>query len=440
LKNIRVTALFAAVTLVTNPGYAVSAPPDPLAEAFAEMMAHPGDPDAALRYARAAAAAGQPRAAIAALERVLRANPRLDNIRLELASLYLAAGSPDLAALYAEQALASPAIPPDVATRARQLLADAEKASSRSVFTGSFFAGVRYDSDANQATSLATISVFAPGLGLVPVQTPVHAQSSASFVGSGQLSHHYDLGLPREGSWESNLALFDQSFTSVSSNYDLFSSTLDTGPRIGIGEFRGGAIAVRPFLSGSYLAYGSDTYAWLYGGGISNYYSLPPRWSFELTGTGGYANYQNSPFRPTVSGYSGGNWTILAAPTYTFNPSTVATAAVFYYNSNAREQFFARQGPGAYGSIASDFTIWNYTVGISARAGARHLSYGAPDPFLNPNQSQKDWIVEAGLSLVFPIVGRLAAIAQYGYLRENSNYPVFQFDDHAVTVGLRVGF
>ncbi|WP_431267332.1 hypothetical protein [Dankookia sp. P2] len=57
---------------------------DPLDAAFAAMMRQPGDADATLAYAREAAARGQTRAAIAALERLLRINPRLDNIRLEL--------------------------------------------------------------------------------------------------------------------------------------------------------------------------------------------------------------------------------------------------------------------------------------------------------------------------------------------------------------------
>src|SRR5690348_14203668 len=112
---------------------------DPLAAAFAASMAYPGDPDKALRYAKLAAAAGQTRAAIAALERVLRVNPKLDNIRLEIASLYLAAGAPDMAAIYAQQALASPRIPPDVAVRARRLLAQAEAAAAPSLLTGSLF-------------------------------------------------------------------------------------------------------------------------------------------------------------------------------------------------------------------------------------------------------------------------------------------------------------
>jgi tetratricopeptide (TPR) repeat protein len=439
-EYLRRLGLITTLVLVSSPGFPQPPPPDPVQAAFAEMMARPGDPDAAVRYARAAAAAGQVRPAIAALERVLRVNPRLDNIRLELASLYLAAGAPDLAALYAEQALASPSIPPEVAERARGLLAQAETGAARSFFTGSVFVGGRYDTDANQATSLATISVFSPQLGVIPVQTPVRAQGSPSFVANAQFSHRYDLGLQREGSWETNLAAFNQTFSNVPADYNLISSTLDTGPRIGIGEIGDGSVALRPFFSGSYLTYATHSYAWLYGGGLSAYYTLPPRWTLELTGTGGYANYVNSAFRPTVSGYSGDNWTILAAPTYTFSPGTFLTGAVFYYDSGAQQPFFARRGPGAYVSIATEVPVYGYTMGVSARAGARHLSYGAPDPFLDPTQSQKDWIIEAGLSLVFPITTRVAAVAQYGYIRENSNYPIYQFDDHAVTVGLRLGF
>jgi tetratricopeptide (TPR) repeat protein len=439
LRFIRKLGLIAVIAFPPL-AHSETAPADPVQAAFAEMMAHPNDPDAAVRYARAAAAAGQVRPAIAALERVLRANPRLDNIRLELASLYLAAGSPDLAALYAEQALASPSIPPDVAERARELLAQAETGASRSVFTGSLLVGGRYDSDANQATSLATISVFSPQIGIVPVQTPVLAQGSPSFVANAQFSHRYDLGLQREGSWDTNLASFNQNFSNVSSDYNLISSTLDTGPRIGVGELGDGSVALRPFVSGSYLAYALHSYAWLYGGGLSGYYNLPPRWTLELTGTGGYAKYINSNFRPTVSGYSGSNWTLLAAPTYNFAPGTSLTGAVFYYDSEAQQPFFARRGPGIYVSMSTEVPVYGYTMGVSARAGARHLSYGAPDPTFNPTTSQKDWIIEAGLSLVFPITTRLAAVAQYGYIRENSNYPIYQFADNAVTVGLRVGF
>jgi tetratricopeptide (TPR) repeat protein len=437
MRGLLSAVLCGAALLFSAPSWGQPSSADPVAAAFAEAMANPGDPDAALRYARLLAANGQVRPAIAALERILRLNPRLDNIRLELASLYLAAGSPDIATLYAEQALASPAIPADVAARARQLLASAEKASSPSLVTGSVFFGARYDTNATQATSLSTILL--PGA-FVPVTPAVTAQGAGSVVGSAQLTHRYDLGLQREGTWESNFSLFDQTFAKISSNFNLLATYADTGPRIGVGDIGPVGWAMRPFLSGTFLAYGADPYALQYGGGLSSYFTLPPRWTLELTGTGRFSNYQNSNFRPLLSGYSGPEWTVLASPTYAFDARTAVTGSVFYYSADARQPYFTRSGPGGTAALATDFSIGNYTVGTAVRAGVRHVSYAAPDPFIDPTQSRRDLIFEAGGSLIFPLTESVAAIAQYGFTQLNSNYAIYSFNDHAVTVGLRLTF
>jgi len=74
------------------------------------------------------------------------------------------------------------------------------------------------------------------------------------------------------------------------------------------------------------------------------------------------------------------------------------------------------------------------------RAGVRHVSYAAPDPFIDPTQSRRDLIFEAGGSLIFPLTENVAAIAQYGFTKLNSNYAIYSFNDHAVTVGLRLTF
>ena len=105
------------------------------------MMAHPADPDLAVRYARVAAEHGQTRAAIAALERVLRLHPELDNLRLSLASLYYAENNPALASVYANQALKAENIPPEAAEQGRALANTAASAAGRSKFAGSVSAG-----------------------------------------------------------------------------------------------------------------------------------------------------------------------------------------------------------------------------------------------------------------------------------------------------------
>lgn len=414
--------------------------PDPLDAAFRASMARPADANLALRYAQIAASRGQTRAAIAALERALRYNPRLDTLRLELASLNMAAGSPDIAAVYAREALAAPDIPPDVAARARSLLAGAERGSARSLFEGSLFAGARYDSNATQTTTLGTVSVFSPQFGIVPVTPSNRGRSDASLVLSGQVSHRYDLGLQREGAWETNVSAFRQDFAQVPHDYDLAILQLDTGPRIGIAEFGTATLAVRPFVAAGYAAYGARSFSTPYGGGVSLELRLPPRWTVEASAQGRYARFYNSAFRPTVSLYSGSEYTVSATARYAVTPSVQVAATAFYYDAGARTDFYSRHGPGGTITAAADFDVLGVRMGAALRAGLRQITYGGPDPFIDPTRKRDDTVFDAGASLVFPIAYGFSAVLQYEYVQQRSPYDIYRFNDHAVTAGLRFGF
>ncbi len=418
----------------------VSAQPaaqDPLAAAFARMMAQPGNANSALAYARLAAERGQTRAAITALERALRYNPRQDSLRLELASLHMAAGSPDIAALYAQEALASSDIPPDVAARARTLLAGAERGSARSVLEASLFAGARYDSNATQATTLSTVSVFSPQLGIVSVTPGNRGRSDASFVLTGQLAHRLDLGLQREGAWETNVLGFRQDFAQAQHDYDLTLLTFDTGPRIGVATFGDAMLAIRPFVAASFLGYGSYAFSTPYGGGLSAELRLPPRWTLEASAQGRYGRYYNSNFRPTVSLYSGTEYTVSLAASYTPAPSVRLSATAFYYDASARADFYNRHGPGITLAALANFSVFGIQAGGLVRAGVRQVSYGGPDPFIDPTRTRDDTIYDAGASLVIPIAAGFSGVLQYDYVRQRSPYGIYSFNNHAVTAGLR---
>lgn len=73
--------------------------------AFQAMIADATNPEKSFRYARIAVDQGNVAGAIAALERLLRLNPALDNIRLELGVLYHELGAYGLAGPYLEKAL-----------------------------------------------------------------------------------------------------------------------------------------------------------------------------------------------------------------------------------------------------------------------------------------------------------------------------------------------
>lgn len=397
----------------------------------------------AVRYARAAAAQGNGRAAIAALERVLRINPTLDNIRLEIASIYLASGSADLAALYAREALASPSIStrPEVEARARQILAQAERGASRSLFEVSLFAGARWDSNANGLTPAGIVPVYVPVVGgFLPAQLPSSGQPSWSSVLGARAYHRYDLELQREGAWETNGSLFDQRFASIPRQYDLSLFSFDTGPRIGIADVgENGTIALRPFAAATWIGYADATYGWIYGGGLTAELRLPPRWTFEVTGQGRFGNYMNSSFRPRGRDYTGAEWLLSAGGTYALTQATRLSAIVVLSQGDARQDYYSRSGIGGQIGLQTTLKVQNYEFGATARAGVRTVRYDAPDPVYNPFERRRDTRWEAGAALILPVWRSVSAVLEFDWFDQNSNYAVYKFNDYAVTLGVRVG-
>lgn len=441
MPHVQVGFLLGAVSIAMTAVSASSvvAQEDPLDAAFARMVAHPNDLEAAFDYARIAAREDKARAAIATLERTLRLNPKLDNIRLELASLYLAAGSPDVARIYAKEALKSPDIPPSVADRAKQLLATAEMASSRSLVQANVFTGFRWDSNATQATALAAVPIFNPIIGAtVAVSPAVKAHSDASWITTAQLTHRYDLGLQTEGAWETNFSLFDQRFFQINHTYDLDAIQFDTGPRIGAGEIASTKVSVRPFFSAGYIAFGDRPYATQYGGGLSGQAQVSAATTLDLTTVGRFGNYYDTSFRPSTRNYTGPELTVIAKAAYAATSRITLTGDASYYWAGARQDFYSRQGPGASVSLSWDFTIADYSLGMVTRIGFRRLAYGSPDPFIDPTQKRTDNIFDAGLSFIVPLTERLRLVAQYGFYRQDSKYSVYSFDDNSISLGLRL--
>jgi hypothetical protein len=439
------TLVFLAMVVLVLPAKAQSTDSDPLGAAFTEMMLHPNDANAALGYARLAAERGRPQAAIPALERILRANPDLDQIRLELASLYLATGSADLAAIYAQQALQSPNIPPDVAVRARALLAEAEQGSARSLFQAQIFTGFRHDSNANAATTQSTVNVFSPIFGTLPVTPSIRGQPDWSFAGNGAMTHLYDLGLQTEASWETNASVSGQLFFTIPRYYDLLVMQLDTGPRFGLGRIGEAALYIRPFFTTTWLAFDGATYALLYGGGVSAQ-ARAPRWSVTIAGQGQAGDYQDSSFRPMTRPYTGAEGRITLSGQYKPLPGTTLALTVVYYKAGCQIDAYCRAGPGLTASGTQTLSLFGEALEVGAHAGVQRLQYGGANAAIDPFHTRTDALVDAGLYVAIPIalgvpkVRQVSLVAQYGYLWNSSTYQIYQYTDHVFTLGLRADF
>src|SRR5258705_13993451 len=108
--------------------------------AFKAMQEDPGNSDKAMRFAEAAALAGDYEGAIGALERVLVFNPDLATVRAQLGILYYRLGAQARAQEYLTQALEKDLSGPLVA-HARETPALSEKALGNHRFSGSLGLG-----------------------------------------------------------------------------------------------------------------------------------------------------------------------------------------------------------------------------------------------------------------------------------------------------------
>ena len=160
-----------------------TAPPsiegEPLAQAqarrrvlFQQMLETPDNLDIAFEYAGLSAQVGDMEASIATLERMLIFAPGLPRLQLELGVLYYRLGAYETARFYFESAVSAPNVPDVVQARVDPYLAEIDRRTAGYRFTGTIIGGVRYQTNANAATSSGTVTIVGiPGFVLDPSAT-----------------------------------------------------------------------------------------------------------------------------------------------------------------------------------------------------------------------------------------------------------------------------
>lgn len=119
---------------------------------------------------------------------------------------------------------------------------------------------------------------------------------------------------------------------------------------------------------------------------------------------------------------------VSAAVSYQVARDTRLTLGVSYFDSSARVAYHGREGYGANLALETAAPLGTYEIGAQLRDYARHVSFDAPDPFIDPTRSREDNRWGAGVAFVLPIVEWAAIVAEYDYYKQNSNlrdHPAF---------------
>jgi tetratricopeptide (TPR) repeat protein len=408
--------------------------------AFEAMMADPTNAERSFEFAEAAVAAGDLRGAIAALERILRLNPGLANIELELGVLYLRVGQNDLAATYLRRAIVAPNVPEAVRDRAQALLARAERGRRRHFFSGYVYGGARYDSNANLGPSSSLVRVLGNDALLDPQFT---GQSDWSAELTGALNYIYALETQQPSEIEANLTTYNRRYDETS-QFDLSSFGIDVGPRLYPRFVADGSLSIRPFISASYLTLDGDEYLQQWGGGVNVRKFFEEVSFFDLTLLASDQDYEDSPTRPVNSLRSGTFVEAIARVSHQVLPRTrvFALVGLAQRDSDAAFETF-REAAGWVGVTQvypAPFGLTPYPWGSTLSLGFRRTTYDEPDPTIDPDEKREDDRFDVILTNNIQMSRSLTLVVTLQYSDNNSSLPNFEYDNTAVSAGIQWNF
>jgi tetratricopeptide (TPR) repeat protein len=409
-------------------------------QAFQAVLEDPGNLEKNIAYAKALIEEGDVEGAIAVLERLVLLYPDRAELHVTLGQLYQRVGSDAAAAQAYGAALAASNTTPEVKAQAEALRDDALARTSASHFSGSLFAGLQYQTNANAGASHDLIM----GDGnLVDRPHDDRPKDDVSGVLGFNLNHVYDFGQQNGMALESRLAGFSQLYAR---NAKL--DTLRAAGQVGLGfnpfPGDGGFFRLQPRANFEVVSTNGE---WLEGGGgpgLGAKFVFNDTLSLDLGYDAIYRNYDHVGALGETEDYTGFEHQGIATATWLVRPGTTLIGSLGGRAAGTREDFLDYKGlqssVGVYQTYGSpiSFLPYDWLAGLSFGYEARW--YDSPDPSVDPDKSRMDNIFQVDAVNTIPLSEDWSLSQQLQYLRDDSNLRNYSYDNFTVAMSARWRF
>jgi tetratricopeptide (TPR) repeat protein len=407
---------------------------------FQDMLANPADLDVAFEYARLAAEAGDLEGAISTLERMLIFAPGLARLQLELGVLYFRLGAYETAESYFAAVMSAPDVPADVLERVKVFRRAIEANRDTNPLSFYSLSGLRWQSNANNAT--ATSDIILNGLPFV-LDSEYTAQSDWSFVSSNSLAYSHDLQNQGD-TFDFGLATYSAIYFDLT---DLNTQLAEAvaGPSFNLARYdientfasvygiAGGALLGQQVYFGSLGA----------GGAVRTVLNERTRGVGRLE----YRHrwYENSSDLPYNDWRTGDEIRAAGFVSYLVTSDLVVSGGARLARQNVDADFYSGWEFGFEASATQTFrsplpSLASDDWAIGANVLYIRRDYDEPDPTINADDAEWDDYFSATASLTVPVSEHFAMVPQVQYQNQDSNYPLQQFETWTIFVGLAARF
>lgn len=403
-------------------------------QAFAAMLADPGNLDKSFRFAGLAVRVGDLEGAVAALERMLLINANLPRVRLELGVLYFRLGSYEAARTYLITALETPNMPPEVRERAETFLARIDKQKAPTRFSGTILGGLRWQSNANAApTGNVRVGGFDAEL-----DDNSTAESDVNAFVAAQALHIWDFG------WQSGDHLETRANFYVSRQFkreDVNASVAvaSVGPRFILMPESIEGLSLRIAAAADFVMLDDREEYFAPGASVS----LDKRWENALVSLGfdwRRRDYHDTKVRPFNSLRDGNEYAGRLSFEYAVNDWLGFSVLGGYARYDARvgwESYREAQiGVGITVQPLESTFVDDQNVVISFTAAHLRSWYDEVDVVVDPDVKRKDKDWRLAVTMNVPIYEDVSVVLQGGYNRRDSSLPNFEYDNWFTMTGI----
>ena len=409
-------------------------------DAFQAVLQDPGNLEKNVTYARALIDEGDIEGAIAVLERLVLLYPDRAELYVTLGQLYQQIGSNAAAAQAYESALSAKTTTPELKEQAEARRREALGEASASHFSGSLFAGMQYQTNANAGPDSHSIWGNDALLDRPNEDDP---QDDASGVLGFNLNHTYDFGRQDGMALESRLSGFGQLYAD---NTEL--DTVRAAGQVGLGfspfPADAGYFRLQPRVN---FEVASTSGEWLEGGGgpgLGATFVFNDTFSLELGYDAIYRNYDHVAELGNTEDYTGFEHQGIATVTWLARPGTTLIASIGGRAAGTTEDFLDYKGlqasVGAYQTYASplSFLPYDWLAGLAVGYEARW--YDSPDPSVRDDVSRYDNIFQFDAVNTIPLTESWSVTQQVQYLLDDSNLRNYSYDNLTVAMSARWRF